>query len=478
MKKSVLFMAVMLLLFALAGGNAGKVQAADDLVINEENFPAEWLRNLLKTKYYDLDGNGVLSGQEIEKIKTVQNYLSMPEEYVSVEYALGGGYAGATPGAILSGTDLSGKGALDVRGLEKLVFCNMLNLGEISCEKFTVSSCPESLTMVRLTNADINVLEVSGDMIQSVYFPSCDPMDDIGWRYNDVSHIMIRPVNHVKQLDVLQCPNLRILCCDSPTLTTVDVRQNKQLEQLSCEGNQLTELDLSNNTELRSLKCGYNQLTKLDLSNNTKLESLRCGYSQLTELDLRQNRKLNTIYAKDNQLTSLDISKLTELLQLDVRGNKLKKLDVSKNKKLQRLICTKNQLKKLDLSNNKKLQWVSCRQNKIKTLALPNINWRKYASNEEDTVEGEDYYSLFGQNPINILDLRTVSNFRKFRKETVLQFMNGKYNWREEESNYYIEKKTPLRKIKKLVISRKLSGIDRTWLKKQAKMYKVKLVYR
>lgn len=91
---------------------------------------------------------------------------------------------------------------------------------------------------------------------------------------------------------------------------------------------------------------------------------------------------------------------------------------------------------------------------------------------------GKYYYSLFGQNPINILDLRTVSGFRKFKKKTALQFMNGKYNWWEEEANYYKEKQNPLRKIKKLVISQKLSGSDRTWLKKQAKKNKVKIVYK
>lgn len=467
MKKGVLFLLMMLLFLVSASGNIGQVQAADDLVINEENFPAEWLRNLLKTKYYDLDGNGVLSGHEIEEIKIVQNYLSFPENYISNAWSMGWPYTGATSAAIISGTDLSGKDALDTRGLEKLVFCERLNLAEITCEKFTISSCPELLTIIQLANADINVLEVAGESIQSVYFPNYAPVDalggadGIGWRHNDeippASGIVPEPVNHVRQLDVSRCPNLRILECDSPTLTTVDVRQNKELEQLSCEGNQLTELDVSN---------------------NTKLERLRCGYNQLAKLDLRQNRQLKLIYAKDNQLTSLDISKLTELLKLDVRENQLKKLDVSKNKKLSRLVCKKNQLKKLDLSKNKKLGWVSCRQNKIKTLVLSDINWRKDTSNEEYTVHGQYYYSLFGQNPVNMLDLRTVSDFRRFKKKTVLQFMTGEYNWWEEEANYYKEKQIPLRKIKKLVISRKLSGSDRSWLTKQAKKNKVKIVYK
>lgn len=165
MKKSALFMAIMLFWLALAGAYGGKVQASDDLVINEVNFPAEWLRNLLKTKYYDLDGNGVLSGQEIEKIRVVQNFMDC-----YAEHSMGWEYTGATSAAIISGEDLSGKDVLDVRGLEKLVCCEILNLAEITCKNFTISACPESLTKVQLANADIDLLEVSGERIQSVTF--------------------------------------------------------------------------------------------------------------------------------------------------------------------------------------------------------------------------------------------------------------------------------------------------------------------
>lgn len=458
MKKRALFIVAVLLMLVLVGINAGEVQAMDDLAINEENFPAEWLRNLLKTKYYDLDGNGVLSGQEIEQIRMVGNFtdVNLPAQYDTPQWV----YVAATSTAIISGTDLSGKDVLDTRGLEKLVFCERLNLAEITCNQFTVSPCPESLTSVVLTNADMNLLKIAGEGIRNVYFPSCDPLwGDLGWGYDGEASPGFAPipVNHVKQLDVSKCPNLQTLFCDSPALTAVDVRQNKNLKQLSCEGNQLTELDVSN---------------------NVKLESLMCRYNQLEELDVEQNRQLKLLNVKENQLTSLDISNLKELCLLNVAENQLKRLDVSRNKELWRFSCARNQLKKLDLSRNKKLLWVSCHHNKMKTLALPDVNWRKHTSNDEDSWYTDQYYSLFGQNPINTLDLRTVSDFRKVEKKTVLQFMNGKYNWWEKKHHIYKKKRKPLRKIKKLVISRKLSGSDRIWLEKQAGKYRVKIVYR
>lgn len=44
----------------------GIVQAAEEVIINETNFPDEVFRNYIKTNI-DSDGNGILSNNEIQK---------------------------------------------------------------------------------------------------------------------------------------------------------------------------------------------------------------------------------------------------------------------------------------------------------------------------------------------------------------------------------------------------------------------------
>lgn len=54
--KRITFVLALAMTFAM-GGMTGKAMAAD-LVVNEQNFPSEWLRNLMKTPLYDVNGDG------------------------------------------------------------------------------------------------------------------------------------------------------------------------------------------------------------------------------------------------------------------------------------------------------------------------------------------------------------------------------------------------------------------------------------
>ena len=69
--KRITFVLALAMTFAM-GGMTGKAMAAD-LVVNEQNFPSEWLRNLMKTPLYDVNGDGILSEKEIQNITCLTN---------------------------------------------------------------------------------------------------------------------------------------------------------------------------------------------------------------------------------------------------------------------------------------------------------------------------------------------------------------------------------------------------------------------
>ena len=79
---------------------------------------------------------------------------------------------------------------------------------------------------------------------------------------------------YISQINLSNCPALRILANGQSWLFTLDVSKNVRLESLSCGGSLLTTLDVSKNTALKSLVCTSAYLTKIDLSKNTKLEYL------------------------------------------------------------------------------------------------------------------------------------------------------------------------------------------------------------
>ena len=238
------------------GGMTGKAMAAD-LVVNEQNFPSEWLRNLMKTPLYDVNGDGILSEKEIQNITCLTNAscklkgkdtLAVSPLYSDYLYY----------DKIISGNDLTGKELADTRGLEHLTACQKLALAGVSCNKLVIDHMPQSLQEIYLTDSVIDTLQVSGEGLDRLSFPGFYEGDlSTGWGSYYVeteygveevarvaSGVAVTKVNH---LDVSGCTGLRGLYCDSPTLDTLDVSKNTELLTLQCNGNQLRELDLSQN---------------------------------------------------------------------------------------------------------------------------------------------------------------------------------------------------------------------------------------
>lgn len=117
------------------------------------------------------------------------------------------------------------------------------------------------------------------------------------------------------------------------------------LKELNCSDNEIRELDLFNNTKLETLDCSYNvDLISLNVLGCPELKILDCYYTGLQRLDVRKNPKLTHLTSYGSYLRTLNISNNPLLEVLDTFGTYLVSLDVSNNNKLTYLDCSYNNM--------------------------------------------------------------------------------------------------------------------------------------
>ncbi|MBR6964087.1 MAG: leucine-rich repeat domain-containing protein [Prevotella sp.] len=256
-----------LLYFAMAALMAMPQQMmADDIVINETNFPDENFRNWMLAQDYGQDG--VLTETEI---------------------------AGVTE------MDVNNENIANLKGIEYFTA-----LTSLYCYGNQLSSLDVS------QNTALTELSCNGNQLSSLDVSQNTALTELScWSCQLTS------------LDVSQNTALTYLDCGFNQLTSLDVSQNTALTYLDCGFNQLTSLDVSQNTALTELSCGSNQLTSLEVSQNTALTELSCFSNQLTSLNVSRNTALYGLWCYNNQLTSLDVSQNTALLQLTCYNNRI-----------------------------------------------------------------------------------------------------------------------------------------------------------
>ena len=286
---------------------------ADDIPINETNFPDANFRNWVLAQDYGKDG--VLTEDEIASVLIIA---------------------------------VNNKGISNLKGIEFFTKLTVLNCSENSQYGSHLTSLDVSkntaLRNLYCNKNELSSLDVSG-CIELTYL-------DCSW-------------NNLTSLDVSNNVALEHLNCSINQLASLVMPICTTLNYLDCGGNQLTELDVSMYVALKNLYCGDNQLTKLDVSKNTALWQFRCGGNSLTSLDVTNNTALDDLVCNDNMLTSLDVSKNTLLIWLYCYNNHLTSLNISKNLVLKDLRCYSNQLTSLEVSKNSALKELRCYNNRI-----------------------------------------------------------------------------------------------------------------
>lgn len=123
-------------------------------------------------------------------------------------------------------------------------------------------------------------------------------------------------------------------------LDLTGIEEFVSLVNLDCSDNYLNELDLSSNTELEYLRCSGNFLNKnLNIINCTQLKKLVCAAARLEELDVTKNTQLEYLNCGSNEIKNLDLSNNPYLQYLYIHDNSINELDLSNNINLRELNC-------------------------------------------------------------------------------------------------------------------------------------------
>lgn len=291
---SFLTMLSMTLILLNGGGIPISVSAAaDDIAINETNFPDENFRQYVK--------------DEIDKNK--DDVLAW-DEWISV-------------GVI----DCKEKSIADFTGIG--YFTSLMTL---DCSKNEITSLDLS------KNTELIELYCCNNKLTSL-----DLSKNTKLKWLDCSNdIFDENLNKLTSLDLSKNMKLEYLDCENNELTSLALGQSAELNTLNCDGNKLTSLDLRGNAKLTSLYCSYNKLTALDVSQNAALKLLRCESNELTSLDISKNTVLENLMFKDNQLTYIDVSQNAALKLISCADNYLTSLDLSQNTALTTLRSDSN----------------------------------------------------------------------------------------------------------------------------------------
>ena len=279
MKKH-LFLFILVLLPMLA--------SAEDVIINETNFPDTNFRNWVLSQDYGADG--VLTNEELENVTSL---------------------------------NVRHKGIYDLKGIEYFTSLKVLICLGNQLTTLDVSGCTE-LDTLACSNNQLIALNVS--MNTKLISLECygNQLSTLDLSNNTALRRIHCNANKLTSLDVSKNTALTMLQCSSNLLTTLDVTKNSAMTSLSCTDNKLTTLYVSNNKSLDGIFCFNNQLTSLDVSGCSALKTLSCIGNQLTTLNLSGCSILETVYCNDNQLTTLDLSENTALTTLFCYHNQIK----------------------------------------------------------------------------------------------------------------------------------------------------------
>ncbi len=281
--------------------------AADDIAINDTNFPDATFRNYLRTEI-DTSGDGRLSKAEIDAITSIN---VEDNDYYDEES--------------------------DIKSLKGIEY--FTNLTQLNCEYNKITELDVSnntlLEVLKCQGNEIASLNISGNGKLKELYCYNNQLNSLNIGSNLLLEVIDCGGNNLTSVDLSRHTALKFFDCYSNSLTALDVTKNTLLEELDCGSNDIHSIDLSKNTALKKFDIYYSDFSGgIDLSNNTELIELNVEYSKTSKLNLSKNTKLQKLYANDNPITELDLSNNTELKYLNISETSLTSLDLSGNTKI------------------------------------------------------------------------------------------------------------------------------------------------
>ena len=198
--------------------------------IDAAHFPDEIFRAYVSEKF-DKNGNGMLSGKEIDSILKI---------------------------------NVSGKEITSLKGIELF----------------------PSLKTLKCYGNSLKNLDLSGNPV--LEYLDCDDNNLTGLDLSNNTELTSLSCggNELASLDVRKNPALEYLDCGCNQLKTLDLSKNAALWKLCCNANQLTNLDTSKNPDLVAIYCHENQLKSLNVARNGSLSVLYCISNRIESIDL------------------------------------------------------------------------------------------------------------------------------------------------------------------------------------------------
>lgn len=129
--------------------------------------------------------------------------------------------------------------------------------------------------------------------------------------------------NNLQLVDVSTLDNLKKIDVSYNDLTQFTVGKDNVLVDIDCSNNNLTILNLAGFTTVETVDCSNNKLTMLNVAGLYKLTSLDCSDNDLTALSVDGLVALERLYCDGNALLSLDVSSLKNLKVLENRKSEI-----------------------------------------------------------------------------------------------------------------------------------------------------------
>ena len=226
--------------------------AADDVVIDETNFPDEGFREYVK-KEFDTSKDNFLSAAEIAAADRIF---------------------------------VTGKPITSIKGIEYFTALTSLRCSHTKLTSLDTSH-NKKLSYLECENiSTLTTLNVSGNAeLKTLY---CEQ-------------------NALTALNLTNNTALEKLSCGGNEFTTLDLSKNTSLKYFGFFNGKLSSLDLTNNTNLEELYFCGNNFSTIDVSKNTSLRILRLFGNQLITLDTSKNSTLQELWVYTNPLTSMNL---------------------------------------------------------------------------------------------------------------------------------------------------------------------------
>ncbi len=229
MKKRLLSLCMALLLMVTALPLS--VYAADEVEINETNFPNMNFRNYVCG--FDIDNNGTLSAEEISAVYSI---------------------------------NVRGCSIEDLKGVQYFTSLKILYCGGNQLNSLDVSNCT-ALTELNCSWNNLTSLDVSNHTALTSLDCGNNQLSDLG---------------------VSKCTALRELHCYNNQLDTLDVSNNIALTSLNCPDNKLSSLDLDKEMESLDVEAQTSNLEVQKISNGWVADlSKLVGTENLNKVEIK-----------------------------------------------------------------------------------------------------------------------------------------------------------------------------------------------